>query len=73
MKLSCLPVSLYEGIFSGERSVLDWVRLGGDLGLDGIDVSVKFFPSREKLEHRHKHLSKDPCPSDSIVPLQRPL
>ena len=48
MKLSCLPVSLYEGIFSGERSVLDWVHLGGDLGLDGIDVSVKFFPSREK-------------------------
>ena len=40
MKLSCLPVSLYEGIFSGERSVLDWVNLGGDLGLEGIDVSV---------------------------------
>ena len=48
MKLSCLPVSLYEDIFNGEKSVLDWVHLGADLGLDGIDVSVKFFPTREK-------------------------
>ena len=48
MKLSCLPVSLYKDIFNGEKSVLDWVHLGADLGLDGIDVSVKFFPNREK-------------------------
>lgn len=48
MKLSCLPVSLYKDIFSGRRSVLDWIRFGADLGLDGIDVSVKFFPAREK-------------------------
>ena len=47
MKLSCLPVSLYEDIFSGKRSILDWVHFGADLGLDGIDVSVKFFPTRE--------------------------
>ena len=47
MKLSCLPVSLYEDIFSGEQSVFDWVRFAADLGLDGIDLSVKFFPNRD--------------------------
>ena len=47
MKLSCLPVSLYEEIFSGQKSVGDWVRLAADLGLDGIDFSIKFFPDRE--------------------------
>ena len=44
MKLSCLPVSLYDDIFSGKSSVADWIRLGAELGLDGVDFSIKFFP-----------------------------
>lgn len=44
MKLSCLPVTLYDDIFSGKRSVADWIRLGAELGLDAVDFSIKFFP-----------------------------
>ena len=43
MKLSCLPVSLYDDIFSGKRTVADWLCLGAKLGLDAVDFSIKFF------------------------------
>lgn len=48
MKLSCIPVSLYEDIFSGKKSVIDWIHFAAALGLEGVDFSVKFFPNREK-------------------------
>ncbi|MCZ6678019.1 MAG: sugar phosphate isomerase/epimerase [Candidatus Poribacteria bacterium] len=47
MKLSCLPVSLYADIFSSKRSVVDWIHFAAALGLDGVDFSIKFFPTRE--------------------------
>jgi sugar phosphate isomerase/epimerase len=47
MKLSCLPVSLYDNIFTGESTVADWIRLGAELGLDAVDFSIKFFPNRD--------------------------
>ena len=47
MKLSCLPVSFYEDIFSGKESVSDWIRFAADLGLEGLDFSVKFFPNQD--------------------------
>ena len=47
MKLSCLPVSLYNDIFSGESSVADWIRFGAELGLDAVDFSIKVFPERD--------------------------
>lgn len=47
MKLSCLPVSLYDDIFTGKSTVTDWIRLGAELGLDAIDFSIKFFPKRD--------------------------
>ncbi len=43
MKLSCLPVSLYNDIFTRKCTVLDWIQLGSELGLDGVDFSIKFF------------------------------
>lgn len=46
MKLSCLPVSLYDDIFSGKSTVTDWIDLAAELGLDGVDFSIKFFPDR---------------------------
>ncbi|MDE0554825.1 MAG: hypothetical protein OXI24_11445, partial [Candidatus Poribacteria bacterium] len=46
MKLSCLPVSLYDDIFSGKSSVADWIQFGAELGLDAVDFSIKFFPKR---------------------------
>lgn len=48
MKLSCLPVSLYDDIFSGKSTVVDWIRIGAGLGLDAVDFSVKFFPHRDE-------------------------
>ena len=47
MKLSCIPVSLYEDIFSGKQSVSDWIHFAASLGLEGVDFSVKFFPNRD--------------------------
>ena len=48
MKLSCIPVSLYEDIFSGKKSVIDWIHFAAVLGLEGVDFSVKFFPTRDE-------------------------
>lgn len=48
MKLSCLPVSLYDDIFTGKSTVADWIRLGAELGLDAVDFSIKFFPHRDE-------------------------
>ena len=47
MKLSCLPVSLYNDIFTGKSSVADWIQFGAELGLDAVDLSIKFFPKRD--------------------------
>ncbi len=47
MKLSCLPVSLYDDIFSGKSTIADWIRFGAELKLDGVDFSIKFFPYRD--------------------------
>ena len=47
MKLSCLPVSLYNDIFTGKSSVASWIQFGAELGLDAVDFSIKFFPSRD--------------------------
>ena len=49
MKLSCLPVSLYDDIFSGKSSVANWIQFGAELGLDAVDFSIKFFPERDAV------------------------
>lgn len=46
MKLSCLPVSFFTEIISGAMSVGDWARMGSELGLDAIDLSILFVPDR---------------------------
>lgn len=48
MKLSCIPVSFFPELISGELSIAQWARLGAELGLDAIDVSVLFLKSRRK-------------------------
>ena len=53
MKLSCLPVSLYDDIFSGKSSVTDWIQFGAELGLDAVDFSIKFFPERDAATLNH--------------------
>ena len=53
MKLSCLPVSLYDDIFGGNKSVADWIQFGAELGLDAVDFSIKFFPERDAATLNH--------------------
>ena len=53
MKLSCLPVSLYDDIFSGKSSAADWIQFGAELGLDAVDFSIKFFPERDAATLNH--------------------
>jgi sugar phosphate isomerase/epimerase len=46
MQLSCLPVSLFDDIIEGRMSVGEWARMGADIGLDSIDLSILFVPDR---------------------------
>jgi sugar phosphate isomerase/epimerase len=46
MKLSCLPVSLYREIMSGEISIGEWAQMGSEFGLDAIDISILFLMDR---------------------------
>jgi sugar phosphate isomerase/epimerase len=46
VKLSCLPVSFYPHIISGRMPLGAWARMGVELGLDAVDVSILFFPDR---------------------------
>lgn len=43
MKLSMLPVSYYQDIITGKKSIASFAREGCALGLDAIDLSVLFF------------------------------
>lgn len=47
MKMSCLPVSLYPELSAGTRTLPEWFRLAGELGLDGADVSIVHLASTE--------------------------
>ncbi len=47
MRLSCLPVSYFKRIVSGQMSLGEWAREGAALGLEAIDVSILFLQSRE--------------------------
>ena len=45
MKFSTLPVSFYREFATGQRSLGEWFRLAGELGLDGADISVAHLTS----------------------------
>ena len=46
MRLSCLPVSFFSGILEGRMTVGQWSKLGAEVGLDAIDLSILFVPDR---------------------------
>jgi sugar phosphate isomerase/epimerase len=46
MKLSCLPVSFFPDILEGRMPVAEWARMGAEVGLDAIDLSILFVPDR---------------------------
>jgi sugar phosphate isomerase/epimerase len=46
MKLSCLPVSFFADLIAGRMTIGEWARMGAEIGLDGIDLSILFLPER---------------------------
>jgi sugar phosphate isomerase/epimerase len=46
VRLSCLPVSFFPEILSGQMSVAEWARTGARLNLDAVDLSILFIPDR---------------------------
>ena len=46
MKLSCLPVSLFDDVCSGRLDIVSWADLGRQIGFDGIDISIMFLKNR---------------------------
>jgi sugar phosphate isomerase/epimerase len=46
VKLSCLPVSFFADILAGRMTVPEWARMGRELGLDAVDISILFAPDR---------------------------
>lgn len=46
MKISCLPVSLFDEICSGRMSLPQWARRAKEIGYDGIDISIMFIKNR---------------------------
>ena len=48
MKLSCIPVSFFRDIIGGSMTIAEWARMGKELGLDAIDVSILFVPDRSR-------------------------
>lgn len=50
MKLSCLPVSLFPNIISGEMDLYEWTDFARQAGLDAVDFSILFLHSRTRKE-----------------------
>ena len=48
MKISCLPVSLFDEICSGSMSVVQWAREAKAIGFDGFDISSMFIRNLPK-------------------------
>ena len=42
VKLSCLPVSLYQQVYRGEISIAKWSEMARDMGLSAIDINALF-------------------------------
>ena len=46
MKVSCLPVSIFDVINSGKMDIPEWSRAAKAIGYDGIDISIMFLKNR---------------------------
>jgi sugar phosphate isomerase/epimerase len=53
VKLSCLPVSWFNDILNGGKTLEDWVRFAASMGLDGLDFSIIFFQDKDDSDLYH--------------------
>lgn len=58
MRLSCLPVSFFGAIRSGEMSIAQWAELAVKIGFDAIDLSILFLDnsSADELADMHREI-----------------
>lgn len=49
-KVSCLPVSLYQEFFAGDRTIPQWSKQAKDLGLDCVDINALFIREKSLAE-----------------------
>ena len=49
MKLSCLPVSLFNDIIDGRITIKEWARIGKSIGLDAVDFSMLFIKAHNPV------------------------
>ncbi len=52
MKVSSLPVSLFPQIIGGSMQIGEWARLGAELALDAIDLSIMFLRNHTPVYSR---------------------
>jgi len=48
MKLSCLPVSYFDEIIKGKKTIRQWATEAKEIGYDYIDLSILFFQKLDK-------------------------
>lgn len=65
MKISCLPVSLFQELISGEIAIHEWAKIASDIGFDGFDISVMFIRNKTPKYLRELKASL----SDSLLPM----
>ncbi len=72
MKVSCLPVALFQRFFRGEMDIPAWASLAGSCGLDGFDLSTHFFASHAPalLAPVKEHLAA--CPIGPVMVVTYP-
>lgn len=46
MKISCLPVSLFQNLTNGEMTIREWADIAKEIGYDGFDISVMFLKNK---------------------------
>ena len=48
MKISCIPVSYFEDIIKGKKTISEWAIEAKEIGYDYIDLSILFFKKSKK-------------------------
>ncbi|MFN8453446.1 MAG: sugar phosphate isomerase/epimerase family protein [Anaerolineae bacterium] len=61
MKLSCLPVSYFPQIISGEMTIGEWAKLAREVGLDALDLSILFIKQRDTASLTQIRRELDSC------------
>ena len=64
MQISCLPVSFFSEICSKKMTIKEWMKIGRECGLDGVDISMVFLENHtpvylKSLKEQKKELDTE--------------